>query len=212
MSTNWRLGIVLGLLAAAAGVVCGAPPVPDSEKPGVLDRLPTTLAGWTATDGVPESLLPPDPHEMAAVRRTYRSGQRIAWISVALFTRQDDPLRRASVNRIYPEQHVALVEPVDLIVALDGSSPTALPASVIHRGGQQHAVVYWHQIGRRAYGSEYWFRWALMRRTLVARRGDSVLVRIAVPVNQTDWLARSLGAVAELGPPLYAALADTLSQ
>jgi EpsI family protein len=208
---SWRLGVVLGLLAGAAGVVYGTPPVPERAGPDVLDRLPTTLTGWTATDGVPASLLPPDPRERAAVRRTYRSGQRIAWISVALFTRQDDPLRRVSVNRIYPEQQVALVEPVAITVALDGSSPTTLRARVIHRGSEQHAIVYWHQIQRRTYGSEYSFRWALMRRTLVARRGDSVLVRIAVPVDQAD-LSRSLGSVAELAPPLHAALAGILSE
>lgn len=211
MSNRWRLGIVLGLLAGAAGVAYGTPPVPESETPGVLDRLPTSLAGWTATDGIPESLLPPDPRERAAVRRTYRSGQRIAWVSVALFTRQDDPLRRVSVNRIYPEQQVALVEPVDITVALDGSSPTTLRARVIHRGRERHAIVHWHQIQRRTYGSEYAFRLALMRRVLVARRGDSALVRIAVPVDQMD-LARSLGSIVELGPPLHAALAGMLSE
>ncbi len=211
MSQRWRLGIVLGLLAAAAGVAYGTPPVPEREGSGVLESLPTTLAGWTATDGVPASLLPPDPREMVAVRRTYRSGQRIAWVSVALFTRQDDPLRRVSVNRIYPEQQVALVEPVDITVALDGSSPTTLRARVIHRGRERQAIVYWHQIQRRTYGSEYAFRLALMRRVLVARRGDSALVRIAVPIDQMD-LARSLGSIVELGPPLHAALAGMLSE
>lgn len=211
MSNSWRLGIVLGLLAGTVGVVYGTPPVPEREGPGVLDGLPTTLTGWTATDGAPESLLPPDPRERAAIRRTYRSGQRIAWISLALFTRQDDPLRRVSVNRIYPEQQVALVEPVDITVALDGSSPTTLRARVIHRGSEQHAIVYWHQIQRSTYGSEYSFRWALMRHTLIARRGDSVLVRIAVPVDQAD-LSRSLESVAELAPPLHAALAGILSE
>ncbi len=211
MSNRWRLGIVLGLLAGAAGLVYGTPPLPASETPGSLDRLPTALSGWTGTDGIPESLLPPDPHEMTAVRRTYRSGQRIAWISVAVFTRQDDPLRRVSVNHIYPEQQVALVEPADITVALGGSSPTTLRARVIHRSGEQHAIVYWHQIQRRTYGSEYAFRWALMRRILVARRGDSVLVRIAVPVDQTHP-ARFLGSIVELGPPLHAALAGMLSE
>ncbi len=212
MSEGWRLGIVLGLLAATAGVVYVAPPVLDRGNPIVLYGLPTTLAGWTATDGVPEPLLPPDPHEMATVRRAYRNGQRIAWISVAMFTRQDDPVRRASIDRIYPQQHVALVERARLTVVLDGSVPTALPAVVIHRAGQQLMVVYWHEIGRRAYGSEYWFRWALMRNILFARRGDSVLVRIAVPVSQTEGVSRSLAAVTELVPSLYAALADALSQ
>lgn len=208
MTNCWRFGIVLGLLAGAVGVVYGTPPVPERETAGMLDRLPTALAGWTATDGIPESLLPPDPREMAAVRRTYRSGQRLAWISVALFTRQDEPVRRASINYIYPARRVALVEPVDITVALEGSS---LRVRVIHRGSEQRAIVYWHQIERRTYGDEYSFRWALMRRLIVARRGDSVLVRIAVPVDQTG-LGPSLGSVAEIGPPLHAALARILSE
>jgi EpsI family protein len=211
VSNGWRLGIVLGLLAGAAGVVYGMPPVPELGTPGMVDRLPTTLAGWTATDGIPESLLPPDPHEMAAVRRTYRSGERTAWISVALFTGQDDPRRRVSINHVYPDRQVALVEPVDITVALDGSSPATLRARVIARGRERHAIVYWHQIQRRTYGSEYAFRLALMRRVLVARRGDSALVRIAVPVDQMD-LARSLGSIVELGPPLHAALAGMLRE
>jgi EpsI family protein len=210
VSPGWRLGIVLGLLAGAVGVVYGTPPVPEHRTPGMLEGLPRALAGWTATDGIPESLLPPDPREAAAVRRTYRSGPRIAWISVALFTRQDEPARRASVDRIHPERDVTLAEPVAITVALEGSSPIRR-ARVIHRGGEQHAVVYWHQIERRAYGDGYSFRWALMRRIVLDRRGDSVLVRIAVPVDQTDRDA-ALASVAELGPPLHAALARILGE
>ena len=74
------------------------------------------------------------------------------------------------------------------------------------------SVAYWYQIGRRVYGSDYWYRWALVRRIVLARRGDSLLVRIAVPVDRTQELPSSLSAVAELGPPLYAALADTVSE
>jgi EpsI family protein len=208
---RWRLGIVLGLLAGTAALVDWTPPVPASETPARIDRLPMTLGGWTATEGVPGLLLPPDPHEMAGVRRTYRSGQRRAWISVAVFTGQANPMRRVSVNHIYPEQQVARVEPADIAVVLDGSSPTTLRARVIHRGGEQHAIVYWHQIQRRTYDGEYAFRWALMRRVLVARRSDSALVRIAVPVDQIN-LARSLSGIVELGPPLHAALARILSE
>jgi EpsI family protein len=211
VSNGWRLGIVLGLLAGAAGMAYGRPSVPERATPDMADRLPTTLAGWTATDGVPESLLPRDPHEVATVRRTYRRGERTVWISAALFTGQDDPQRRVSINHLYPDRQLALVEPAAITVALDGSSPTTLHARVVHRGRERHAIVYWHQIEHRMYGGEYSLRWALVRRILVARRGDSVLVRIAVPVDQAD-LSRSLGSVAELAPPLHAALAGILSE
>lgn len=211
MSNGWRLGIVLGLLAGAAGMAYGRPAVPERATLDMADGLPTTLAGWTATDGVPESLLPRDPHEIAAVRRAYRRGERTVWISAALFTGQDDPRRRVSINHLYPDRQLALVEPAAITVALDGSSPTTLHARVVHRGRERHAIVYWHQIEHRIYGDEYSLRWALLRRILVARRGDSVLVRIAVPVDQAD-LSGSLGSVAELAPPLHAALAGILSE
>lgn len=212
MSPGGRLGVVLGLLVGVVGVAHWLPPVRDREAPVLGKVLPSALGAWAATDGVPEAFLPLDNHEAAAVRRTYRDGERVVWISVALFTHQDVPLRRASVQQIYPETHVALVEPADLTVALDGVSPTTVPARVIHRGGRQHVVIYWHQIGSCVYGSDYWYRWALVRRILLARRGDSLLVRIAVPVDRAQGLSRSLSAAAELGPPVYAALANTFSE
>jgi len=211
MSPGGRLGVVLGLLAGVVGAVHWLPPIRDREAPALSQALPSTLGAWTATDGVPEGFLPSDSHEAAAVRRTYRNGERMAWISVALFTHQDEPLRRPSVGHIYPETHVALIKRADLTMALDGTRPTTLPARVIHRGGRQHLVVYCHQVGGRVYGSEYWYRWALVRRILLARRGDSIVVRIAVPVDPSQGLPRSLSVAAELGPPLYAALADTFS-
>ncbi len=212
MSPLARLSIVLGLLASVVGVVHWLPPVRDREAPRMDKALPSTLGAWTATDGVPEAVLPIDNHEATAVRRTYRDGQRVAWISVALFTHQDEPLRRASVQQIYPETHVARIEPADLTMTLDGLGPTPVPARLIHRGGQQHVVAYWYQIGGHVYGSDYWYRWALVRRILLAGRGDSLVVRIAVSVDRAHGLSRALSAAAELGPPLYAALADTFSE
>jgi hypothetical protein len=129
---------------------------------------------------------------------------------VARFTRQDEPARRASVDYIYPEREVTLAESVEIMVPLEGSSALRR-ARVIHRGGGQHAVVYWHQIARRTYGDGYSFRWALMRRAIFDRRGDSVLVRIAVPLDRMDRDA-ALAGIAELGPPLHAALARLLGE
>jgi EpsI family protein len=212
MSPGGRLGVVLGLLAGVVGGMHWLPPVRDREAPALGQALPSTLGRWTATDGVPEAFLPSDGHEAAAVRRTYRNGERVAWISVARFTHQDEPLRRPFVQHISPETHVALIEPAGLTMALDGARPTTVSAWVIHRGDRQHVVVYWHQIGGRVYGSEYWYRWALGRRILLARRGDSLLVRIAVPVDPPQGLPPSLSVAAELGPPVYAALADAFSE
>jgi EpsI family protein len=212
MSPIRRLGVVLALVAGAGGTVHWLPPLRVREAPALDTALPSTLGAWMATDGVPEAVLPFDEHEAAAVRRTYRDGPRVAWISVGLFTHQDDPLRRPSVEHIYPEARAVRIESADLTMALDGLGPTTVATRLIHRGGGQHVVAYWYQIGRHVYGSDYWYRWALVRSIVLARRGDSLLIRIAVPVDRTHGLSRSRSAVAELGPPVYAALADTVSE
>jgi EpsI family protein len=209
MRAAWRLALVLALLGAAAAALYFAPPVREMTGAAVLYKLPAVLGAWTATDGAPEWVLPIDPNERGAVRRTYRDGPRVAWVSAALFTRQDDSRRKPSINLIYPQERVSLIERVPLRVALNGSpaQAQALPAVVVHDRGQRLVVGYWHQIGSRAYGNEYSYRAALLRDILLSRRADAILVRIAVPARPEEGLAGALGAVAELAPPIYAALA-----
>jgi EpsI family protein len=198
-----RLIAVLALLVLAAGAIVLTPRVRECPRAAPLEGLPTILAGWKDADGIPDETLPIDPSEVAAVRRTYRSGPRVAWVSVALFTRQDDPERRASINRIYPEQDVSRVERA----ALPAASPRP-NAVVVSRRDRRVVVAYWYQIAGRTYASETRFRLALMREILLARRGDSVLARIAVPVAP-DGIAASLASAAELAAALRQALVGT---
>jgi EpsI family protein len=152
--------------------------------------------------------LPPDPNETLSVRRTYRHGRQVAWISVALFVGQNDEARRASVNKIYPQRGVNLIEPVSFAAPLGGATTraTALPAVVIHQGARRLLVVYWHQMGKQVYGSEYRFRLALMRDMIFARRAESMLVRIAIPASTESEMADGLAAAAGLAPTVHAAL------
>ena len=209
MRAGWRLGVTLSLFASVAGVLHFAPPVRGAVQPVSLYGLPTTLGAWTGADGAPEEALPSDPNEKVSVRRTYHSGNHLAWVSVALFVAQDDETRRASVNKIYPQRGVSLIQPLPLTVVLNGpsASPIALPAVVVHQGPQRLIVVYWHQIGNQVYGNEYRFRLALMRDIIFARRADALLVRIATSAYSQSEVADSLAALARLAPPLYAELA-----
>jgi EpsI family protein len=195
--TGRRLAVVLGLLVVTAGVGYVTPSVRECPSPPALDTLPAALAGWTDADGIPDGVLPVDASETATMRRTYRSGQRVAWVSVALFTRQDEPDRRASVNRIYPEKDVSMLERVAL---------PPIAAVVVSRPDRRFVVAYWHQIGGWMYASESRFRLALMRDILFARRGNSLLVRIAVPVGP-EGVPAALTTAAELTRALEGALA-----
>lgn len=209
MTIGWRLGVTLLLFAAGAAVLHMTPAVTSAMNPVSLYALPTVLGAWSGADGVPEEILPLDPNEKMSVRRTYRDGDRIAWVSVALFVGQDDDARRASVNKIYPQRAVSLIEPVSLNVPLNGSkeSPSALSAVIIHQDSRRLLVAYWHQIGGRVYGNEYRFRFALMRDLIFARRADALLVRIALPVGSDGPAREGLDTVGPLAASLYAALA-----
>ena len=210
---GWRASMLLVLMAMAFGVIAFVPPVQDGDRGFGVNAIPTSLAGWAATDGAPEEALPRDPNETVSFRRTYREGDRVAWVSVALFVRQDDPKRRASLNLVHPEANAKRIEGLRVPISLNGTAdtPVTLPAKVIHAGDGRLLVVHWYQIGGRIYGSEYWYRLALLRDVLVERRADTVLVRIAVPADR-GGPEGALRVVATLAPPLYASVSAALAE
>ena len=200
--------MILGLLTGTAAVLYLAPPVTSAVNPVMVYAIPTMLGSWSGVEGVPEEILPLDPNERASVRRTYRNGDRIAWISVALFANQDNAARQSSINKIFPQRSVSRIEPVSFAAKLNGAaaSSMALPAVIIHQDSRNLLVAYWHQIGVRVYGSEYDFRLALMRDMVLARRADSMLIRIAIPLDPKPQLAMDLTLVERLAFELYAGL------
>jgi len=202
---GWRLVVILSLFAAAAACLYTSPAVTSAMNPVSVYAVPTRLGAWTGADGVPDDILPVDPNERASVRRTYHRGDHIAWVSVALFIGQDSEIRRASINRIYPQRSVSRIEPVSFVAPLNGeaASPIALPAVIIHQDSRQLLIAYWHQIGVHVYGNEYGFRIALMRDIVLARRADSMLIRIAVPTGPKPRLATDLAMVGRLASELY---------
>jgi len=209
---GWRLAVAVILFASTAVVLHLAPPVKGAVNPVSLYAFPDTLGTWSSTDGVPEEVLPPDPNEKLSVRRTYRNGKHVAWVSVALFAGQDGEARRASINKLYPQRSVSLIEPVSFALPLHGptTSPIALPGVIVHQDSRRLLVVYWYQIGRQTYGNEYRLRLALMRDVIFARRADTLLVRIALPADPDRTVREGLDTAGELAVPLYAAIVQEM--
>jgi EpsI family protein len=200
------LGLILLLFGAAAAVLHTAPPVTSAMSPVTVYGVPMMLGAWSGSEGAPEEILPSDPNERVSVRRTYRQGDRVAWISVALFVGQDNEARRGSINRIYPQRSVSQIIPVPFALPVTGSSPIALPAVIVHQDSRDILVAYWYQIGPRVYGSEYEFRVALLRDMILARRADSMLLRIATLAGSPTTAATAVAAVERLASELYAGL------
>jgi len=202
------LGVILLVLAAGAGILHTVPPVKGAVNPAAVFALPVTLGAWSGTDGISEWILPLDPSEQTSVRRTYRNGTHVAWISVSQFGVQNDEARRASINKIYPIQNVSLIEKLSLTVSLTGSpaSPVTLPAVVVHQDLGRLLVTYWHQIGNDVYGGEYRYRLTLMRDLIFKRRADTLLVRIATSAAPGRPVADELAVLSDLATSVRAAL------
>jgi EpsI family protein len=207
VSLRGRLAILLGLIGATAVAIGLAPEVREGQWGAGLDALPTEVAGWTSTAGAPEWALPVDPNEKAVLRRTYRRAGQVVWVSIALFAREDDPKRRSSIDRIFPEANTSRIDRVAIPVSLNGAAPMRLPAVVGYKQGGPLAVVYWRQLGRRVYGDDYRYRLALMREVLFRRQAGAMLVRLAIQGESGGALEDALSVASEIAPPLYAALA-----
>lgn len=207
---TWHLSATLALLVVAGTAIHLTPAVSDSEPSRPVISIPEMFGGWTSTEGAPEWLLPRDPNEKVSVRRTYQDRDHVAFVSVALFTREDNPGRRSSANFIHPLRGPSLIESSRLDLKLGQPSETAasLPTAVLHEGNRQLAVLYWHQIGRQTYGSAYQLRLALLGRILLARRADMLLVRIAVPTTGAEGAPGALRAATQIAPSLYRAIAE----
>lgn len=208
-----RLTVLLGLIGATAAFVALAPQGRDGEGGAKLYAMPVELAGWTSTGDAPEWALPRDPSEGTTVRRTYQRGERVIWTSVALFTRQNEADRRPSIDRIYPEKSTSRIDRITLPIALNGvpGSLLRLPVIIGQKEQRQLVVVYWHQLGRGAYGGESGYRLALMREVLLRRPAQSALVRIAMSVRPMEAMDESLRVASEIAPPLYSAVAAALA-
>jgi hypothetical protein len=66
----------------------------------------------------------------------------VIWVSIALFTRQDDPDQRASINRIYPERNTSRIERIALPITLNGV-PDSVGSSSGGRSGAETGRGSW---------------------------------------------------------------------
>ncbi|MGH7393307.1 MAG: exosortase-associated EpsI family protein [Candidatus Rokuibacteriota bacterium] len=211
MSALRRLAVVLALAGAAGALIALAPRAEERGDLGFRGHSPD-IPGWTVTDGAPEWALPVDTRQTSGIRLTYRRGAQTLWVSLALFTRQDDAGRRASV--VYPEEGTSYIERADLPIRLLGEPETLVDVPILigHKGERRLLMAYWHQLGRRAFGSQYTYRLELLREVLVDRTADAGLVRVAAALGPGAPLPRALGAVAEVAPHLHAATSRALSR
>jgi EpsI family protein len=195
------------LLAAAAGLqhwVRETPPVP---LPRPLAALPAYLAGWVPAGEAGAALLPRDPRADESLVRTYERGGTTVHVAVTYYGRQWDTRRLLAASVIEPpggwiESQTSTID-LPVSQAPRASSPRAATL-LMRRAEQRYALVYWYQLGDRAFASDVRYRASLLASTLFRRRSEGMLVRIAalVPSEAADPFAAQRAFVPDFYPEL----------
>ncbi len=88
------------------------------------------------------------------------------------------------------------------------AGPATVNRYLLQKGNQQALVLYWYQGRGRVAANEYKVKWNLLRDAAILRRTEEALVRIVVPVSNSESTAFATAARAaqNLIPAVSAAL------
>jgi EpsI family protein len=175
---------LLSMLGLAAGLVYV--PLPASSPEVIIptssaSHTTITVEGWPETHGVPGEILPIDPRAKENTRWTYRHGDRVVWVAVGIYNPANSPESRPSVNFIVPERGARELSQrmVNIRIENDQESSLHVKQVTVARPSDHLAVVYWYQLGPKIIPDEYRLRLGLLVNTLLRRKEDLVLVRVA---------------------------------
>lgn len=89
-----------------------------------------------------------------------------------------------------------------------GSGDITVNRYLIRKGAQRALVLYWYQGRGRVEPNEYWVKWHLLRDAVLRQRTEEALVRVVVPVAESEEQAFKLAswAVKAVMPSLQRAL------
>jgi EpsI family protein len=89
-----------------------------------------------------------------------------------------------------------------------GAGSVTVNRYVLQRGAARVLVLYWYEGRGRVSANEYWVKWELLRDAAVRHRSDEALVRIVVPIADSDAAAFAIASdvAARVIPALKEAL------
>jgi EpsI family protein len=124
---------------------------------------------------------------------------------------QKEGIRLRSPRLYFPEKwNSAWLEPAELTI--DGMTTINGNWMLARRGDSAELVIYWYQIASRTYAGEFEYRVEQLRRSLIERRSDAAVVRIATPLRTGESLETAQARLQTFGSRLYQRLAQILPQ
>jgi EpsI family protein len=158
-----------------------------------LREFPKQLEGWRQTGG--DQLI--DSATMSVLRasdyllRDYRSNDGgLANFYVGYYATQRDGASYHSPLNCLPGSGWVMTRPERIyITPADGGPAFEANRFLIESGSNRSVLVYWYQGRGRRLASEYWGKVYTVVDSVRMRRSDAALVRVTVPVRNSEGIA-----------------------
>ena len=193
-NNSWRFAVLLAVILTA-GIGVNAWEYMDEAKVqrSELKNFPVKVAAWEKIgiderfDAQTESVLRADDYLL----RSYRSAEgQVASFYVGYYATQRNGATYHSPLNCLPGAGWSMSEPsTTTIRPAAGRAPFEANRYVIQNGRERQLMLYWYQGRGRAVASEYWGKVYTVLDSLRRRRSDGSMVRITVPVGNSEAAA-----------------------
>ena len=200
MKSSLRFLIVLGAILGVGVIVNSWTYLGEAHvdrKP--LKDFPQQVGNWNQV-GADGQLDAPTLKVLRAsdylLRNYRRTDGRVATLYVGYYASQRDGSTYHSPLNCLPGSGWTLSQPGRITLTTPAGSSFVANQYFIQSGSDRFAMIYWYQGRGRAVASEYWGKVYTVLDSVRLRRSDGALVRVTVPVVDSDSLA--VAAAAEL--------------
>jgi EpsI family protein len=194
-STAARIVTILLLLQAAVLYSAIRPEVVPPSRP--LDSVPTTLGAWQlAQTGVIEQEVLDVLKADDILNRVYctsptgdcvKTQQGVAAnLFVASFKTQRNGKAPHSPKNCLPGSGWVPLSEGEIPIDVGLSAPISVNRDVVASGSSRQLVLYWYQSRNRVVANEYKAKFWVMADAIRLNRTDTALVRVIVPVVNSD--------------------------
>src|SRR5438445_7852428 len=119
---------------------------------------------------------------------------RVANFYVGYYASQRDGATYHSPLNCLPGSGWIMSDPARITITPKGRVPFLANRYLIQNGDHQALLVYWYQGRGRAVASEYWGKIYTVLDSVRLRRSDGAMVRVTIPVGQSETAARDAAA------------------
>ena len=183
-SGTGRFLLVIGLLAASAGLLSSRRQMAVIPKHLSVSSFPIQLGKWTGQDQEisNEILSVLGPGDFLS-RLYQQPGQPPLGLFLAYFPSQQSGDTIHSPKNCLPASGWMPVESSRMVLPVPGGRSIRANRYIIDNGIERQFVLYWYQAHGRSVASEYWARFYLVTDAIRMNRTDGALIRIITPIE-----------------------------